>query len=108
MRRITCLVLIGLLLITSGCAEERKATHYPVAYVDVKAGSRLNVRRSPAGEWAYLSLRGWEDVVILQQQDNWALVNTPERMQDEEAPLGWVSAAYLHIYRDYIKLEEAQ
>lgn len=109
MRRTACLVLAVLLVIASGCAEEtRTAKHYPVAYVAVREGSSLNVRRSPAGEWAYMGLHGWEDVIILQQQDGWALVNTPDRVQDGKGPVGWVCMDYLHTYRDYIMLEDSQ
>lgn len=106
MRRAACLVLAVLLAIAPVCAKARVVTHYPIALVNVREGSSLKVRRTPAGEWAYFCIPYWTDVVILQTVDDWAFVSTPERMLDGDEPLGWVSADYLYPYRVYIDVED--
>ena len=98
--------LLALIAFVPLPAKAATAEHYQVAYVDVNAGSSLNVRTGPGGDWAYYGLPARMDVVILQTADGWAEVNTPERIQDGLGPMGWVSMDYLHTYRDYIVLED--
>ena len=85
--------------IDSSCAED--LVRYPVAYVDVKAESWLNVRDSPAGDKLY-GLACWTDVVILTIRDGWALVSSEKRISEGRMPYGWVCAEYLKPYREYI------
>lgn len=105
------LLAIGLLLFvilyaaTLTCmgigTAEAEIVRWPVAYVDVKADSYLYVRETPGGEKTQFVLRCREDVVLLMQQDGWALVIRPDKV-GEGQPLGWACMDYLHCYREYL------
>lgn len=105
------LLAIGLLLFvilyaaTLACmgigTAEAEIVRWPVAYVDVKADSYLYVRETPGGEKTQFVLRCREDVVLLMQQDGWALVIRPDKV-GEGQPLGWACMDYLHCYREYL------
>lgn len=103
------LYAIGLtaLGIDPSCAEELH--RYPVARVEVNAGSCLNVRKTPGGERCAVQLNCMEDVVILATDDGWALVIRPEHVGSQDmngTPLGWASMEYLRVYREHIEIEE--
>lgn len=108
------LLAIGLLLFvilyaaTLACmgigTAKAEIVRWPVAYVDVNADSYLNVRETPGGEKTQFVLRCREDVVLLMQQDGWALVIRPDKVGKGQ-PLGWACMDYLHVYREYLLLQ---
>ena len=80
---------------------------YPVAYVDVNAGSSLNVRKAPGGDLTGIRLYCREDVVILAEVDGWALVIRPQNVGKtamDGQPLGWASMDYLRCYRKHLSI----
>ncbi|MBP3649132.1 MAG: hypothetical protein J6K73_05065 [Clostridia bacterium] len=93
-------VMLTIYGIDPACAEEIQS--YPAAYVDVHEGSSLNIRRSPGGEWKYMSLRSGEEVVILATEDGWALVSKADHIQGGWPPLGWVSTDYLTVCGEWL------
>ena len=99
MKKLAILVLVLLLMASAAHAE---SSIYPVALVNVNRESWLNVRKTPGGELTFTQLMSQKDVVILDEVDGWALVNTIERMEDGKPPLGWSSSMYLVKYRAYI------
>lgn len=102
---ISVLVFLILYAATLACmgigTAEAEIVRWPVAYVDVKADSYLYVRETPGGEKTQFVLRCREDVVLLMQQDGWALVIRPDKV-GEGQPLGWACMDYLHCYREYL------
>lgn len=102
---ISVLVFLILYAATLACmgigTAEAEIVRWPVAYVDVKADSYLYVREPPGGEKTQFVLRCREDVVLLMQQDGWALVIRPDKV-GEGQPLGWACMDYLHCYREYL------
>lgn len=95
-------ILLTAILMTVARAE---ADIYPIAYVDVNAGSTLNVRKAPGGDLTHIRLNCREDVVILDQVDGWALVIRPKcfgKTTMDGQPLGWASMDYLVPYRQFI------
>lgn len=95
-------VLLTAILMTVARAE---ADLYPIAYVDVNAGSTLNVRKAPGGDLAHIRLNCREDVIILDQVDGWALVIRPHcfgKTTMDGQPLGWASMDYLVPYRQFV------
>ena len=92
--------------IDPACAEELH--RYPVARVEVNAGSHMNVRKTPGGERREVQLNSMEDVVILAIDDGWALVIRPQHVGSKDmngAPLGWASMEYLRVYREHLVIE---
>lgn len=94
-------ISLTVLGIDASCAEE--LARYPVAYVDVKADSFLNVRDEPNGDKLY-GLPCRADVVILTEEAGWALVTSEERLAEGNNPHGWVCMDYLHKYREYLSI----
>lgn len=87
-------------------ASAEEIIHLPVATVAVEADSHLNIRKTPGGELTVHRLYAWEDVVILAQDGDWALVIRPEHVECTDlngTPLGWAHMDYLLVYRQYIK-----
>lgn len=99
MKKMVAMVLVLLLVASTAGAE---SAIFPVALVNVNLESWLNVRKTPGGELTFTRLVSQKDVVILDEVDGWALVNTIERMEDGKPPLGWSSSMYLVKYRAYI------
>lgn len=92
-------------LLTAIFMTVAKAEVYPIAYVDVNAGSTLNVRKAPGGDLTHIRLNCREDVIILDQVDGWALVIRPQcygKTTMDGQPLGWASMDYLVPYRQFI------
>ena len=104
---LTISVLVFLILYAATLAwmgigtAEAELMRWPVAYVDVQADSYLNVRETPGGEKTQFVLRCREDVVLLMQQDGWALVIRPDKVGQGQ-PLGWACMDYLHCYREFL------
>lgn len=95
-------ILLTAIFMTAARAE---ADLYPIAYVDVNAGSTLNVRKAPGGDLTHIRLNCREDVVILAEVDGWALVIRPQhfgRKTMDGQPLGWASMDYLVPYRQFV------
>lgn len=79
--------------------KELGFTHYPLAYVDVKPGSCLNVRKTPGGEWAQMTLPRMTDVVLLFQDGDWFYVMLGF---EDEQPIGWVHGDFVTVYNQYM------
>lgn len=103
MKKTLCIVAALMMIATAACAD---VTTYPIALVNVDYDSWLNVRQSPGGELTLVTLHRRQDVIVLQQVDGWALVNTPARHEKGLEPLGWSSMEYLVVYRNYIQINE--
>lgn len=92
-------ILFMAILIAHGRAQAEAS--YPVAIVEVNADSYLSVRKTPAGDLTPIRLLPYEEIVLLDVVEDWALVI---RAQDygktdmNGTPLGWVSMDYLIIY----------
>lgn len=102
MKKLIVLLVMVTLFVSAAHAEMNR---YTVAKVTVKAGSWLNVRKTPGGDLTFLVLYPWEDAVILEEQDGWALVNTVKRMEEGRPAMGWSSMEYLLPYWEYVQKE---
>lgn len=91
---------IGLTCMRAAKAEELYS--FPVAIVQVDAGSTLNVRRTPAGDWAYYGLPSGAEVMILEEEACWAYVTSIEMHEAGMIPYGWVSSEYLLRYNVHL------
>lgn len=91
-------LLLSILLMDVYGAKAEEIYSYPIAIVRVNAGSSLNVRRTPAGDWAYYGLPCGAEVMILWEDAGWAYVTSVQMHEAGMIPYGWVSCEYLLRY----------
>lgn len=101
---IVLLVMVAILL----GAAHAEMVRYTVAKVNVKSrDGYLNVRLTPEENGILTGrLYYWSDVVILEEENGWGLVNTITRMEAGRPPIGWSSMEYLLPYWEYMQKNE--
>lgn len=95
-------LLLSIMLMDVYGAEAEEIYSYPLAIVQVDADSTLNVRRTPAGDWAYYGLPSGAEVMILEEEAGWAYVTSIEMHETGMIPYGWVSSEFLLRYNVHL------